>query len=95
MNVAGGANISKAAHDAIVKAALDHADEQGYCAEVEEFLEALGFAVPDNSTTVTIEVTLSGSREEVNRAKDMSESYLWNISHDYASVDDFTIKSVK
>jgi hypothetical protein len=88
MNVANGAIISKAAHDRIVEAALAHADEQGYCDEVEGFLEALNFVIPD-SEPVTVTIKVRVQPESRRAVSDLSHRYDWSISHSYADDVEF------
>lgn len=85
MPTIAGSNITKAAHDNIVKAVLDRADEQGYCEEVEDFLENLGFTLPE-AKPVTVTLTVSMTPESV-RGVDLTEQWNWNIGHDYGTVD--------
>ena len=87
-----GTTLTKKAHDSIVKAALSHADEQGYCEEVEDFLENLGFTIPNETVTVTIEVKVSG----FGRNRDaLSEDYRWNVYPDEGDADSVKVVSVK
>jgi hypothetical protein len=91
MNIAG-VTLSKANADKIATAALAHATEQGYCDEVEGFLEALGFDLPTQTKTVTITMVVSATRlDEVSLGQD----WKWNIYHDDDVAAEVTKVSVK
>lgn len=62
MIVANGANITKKAAEQISQAALDYANQAGYCEVVEEFLSHLGFPIPTNEVTVTVTAKVRAPR---------------------------------
>lgn len=90
--LADGTTVTKKVHDSIVKAALSHADDQGYCAEVEEFLETLGFTIPNETATVTIEVTVSGFGRNTD---DLHHDFNWQVYGPDGDTDSIKVVSVK
>lgn len=66
-----GATLSKTAAEKIAREALRIADEKGYCSEVEDFLEDMGFPIPSITRKVTLEVEVIG-RGDVTSTWDWS-----------------------
>lgn len=87
MIVADSVNITKKAAEQISRAALDYANENGYCETVEEFLEHLGFPIPSNEVDVVIR-----AKVRVPRGDSSSIEYALNATVD-GMYDDFEVLS--
>lgn len=88
MVMVSGVNLTKANADKLAKAALTVADEEGYCGEVENILERLGFELPNFTRIVTLEVQVSGRG-------DVSDGWRWTAYCDSVETDDVKVVSVR
>lgn len=70
-----GVRFTAKQHETLVTAALESAENLGYCSESENVLEEMGLTVPTNEVIVTLKVRVSN----LDRNIEADNQYNWNV----------------
>lgn len=70
-----GVRFTAKQHEALVNAAIESAENLGYCSESENVLEEMGLTVPSNEVVVTLKVRVSN----FSRGVVADNQYNWNV----------------